>query len=47
MDTAQHLAARKAVLSALESAHNHRGKMKARQALERAAKESGILRASD
>lgn len=44
MDTAKHRAARKAVLGALQSMHNHHENRKARQALETAAKEAGILR---
>lgn len=41
-DTAKQRAARAAVLKALQSAHGHRDKVKAREALEEAAKESGV-----
>lgn len=44
-DTAKHIAARKAVLKALQTHYGHgfREKVAARKALEAAAKEAGIL----
>jgi hypothetical protein len=43
-DTAKHKAARKAVLKALENAHDHMLAAKARKAFEAAAQEVDILR---